>query len=87
MYHVRFLKDAKRDLERLDRSTAARILKRIHWLAEHVETTRLQPLSGDLEGFFKLRVGSYRVIYEVLWNEHTIVVHMVGHRKHIYRRR
>ena len=87
MYRVRFLRSAKRDLERLDKPVAARILQRIRWLAEHVEDARLQPLTGDLEGFFKLRVGSYRVIYEILWQERTIVVHLVGHRRDIYRKR
>lgn len=87
MYRVRFLRSAKRDLERLDKPVAARILQRIRWLAEHIDDARLQPLTGDLEGLFKLRVGSYRVIYEILWQERTIVVHLVGHRRDIYRKR
>ncbi len=27
------------------------------------------------------------VIYEVLWDERTIVIHAIGHRSEIYRRR
>jgi hypothetical protein len=46
----------------------------------------LHPL-GDLAGLYKLRVGDYRIIYEVLWDEETIVIHAVGHRREIYRRR
>ncbi len=42
---------------------------------------------GDLAGLYKLRVGDYRVIYEVLWDEETIVIHAIGHRREIYRRR
>jgi len=32
-------------------------------------------------------VGDYRVIYEILYDEQTIVIHAVGHRKDIYRKR
>ena len=44
-------------------------------------------LTGDLAGLHKLRVGDYRVVYEVLHSEQTIIVHLVGHRRDIYRRR
>ncbi len=87
MYHVRLLKSATRDLERLDRHVAVRIAQKISWLSKHIEEIELQPLSGDMEGFFKLRVGNYRVIYEVLWKERTIIIHAIGHRREIYRRR
>ena len=65
-YHIRILQGASRDLERLDKSIARRIVQRIYWLAANVETIRLERLAGDLAGFYKLRVGDYRVIYEVL---------------------
>jgi len=48
---------------------------------------RLEALTGELAGLYKLRVGDYRVIYEVLWEEETIVIHAIGHRREIYRRR
>lgn len=41
----------------------------------------------DLAGFYKLRVGDYRVIYEILHEEQMIVIHEVGHRREIYRKR
>ena len=34
-----------------------------------------QSLTGDLAGLYKLRVGDYRVIYEVLAREATIIIH------------
>ena len=86
-YRVRILQAASRELERLDKPTARRIVQRIHWLAAHLDTIRLEALTGDLAGFYKLRVGDYRVIYEVLWDEGTIVIHAIGHRREIYRRR
>jgi len=86
-YRIRILQAASRDLERLDKPTGRRIVQRIHWLAENLDAIRLEALTGDLAGLYKLRVGDYRVIYEVLWDEETIVIHAIGHRREIYRRR
>lgn len=86
-YRIRILKTASQDLERLDKPTGRRIAQRIHWLAANLEAIRLEALTGDLAGLYKLRVGDYRVIYEVLWDEETVVIHAIGHRREIYRRR
>jgi mRNA interferase RelE/StbE len=87
MYRIRILDDAARELEALDRPAGRRVVKRIRWLAANLDDLAPEPLTGDLEGFCKLRVGDYRVLYEILHQEQTIVIHQVGHRREIYRRR
>ncbi len=64
-----------------------RVVQRINWLATNLDAIRLEALTGDLAGLYKLRIGDYRVIYEVLWDEKIIVIHAIGHRREIYRRR
>jgi mRNA interferase RelE/StbE len=86
MYQVRILDAASRELSRLDRQTGLRIVKRIRWLAKNLDTLRPIALKGDLAGLYKLRVGDYRVVYEVLHNQKVIVVHLIGHRREIYQR-
>mgnify|MGYP000536505100 FL=1 len=86
-YRIRILGAASQDLARLDKPTVHRIVQRINWLAAHLDAIRLEALTGDLAGLYKLRVGDYRVIYEVLWDEETIVIHAIGHRREIYRKR
>jgi len=86
-YRVRILKVASQDLARLDKPTGRRIVQRINWLSANLDAIRLEALTGDLAGLYKLRVGDYRVIYEVLWDEETIVIHAIGHHREIYRRR
>jgi len=85
-YRVRILKAASQELERLDKPIGRRIVQRMNWLAANLDAIRLEALTGDLAGLYKLRVGDYRVIYEVLWDEKTIVIHAIGHRSDIYRR-
>jgi mRNA interferase RelE/StbE len=87
VYDIRVLEGARQDLAALDRTIAARIVSRTRWLAAHASEIQPEPLTGDLAGLFKLRVGAYRVIDEILGGEGIIVIHAVGHRRDIYRRR
>ena len=86
-FRARLLDAAVRDLARLDKPEARRIVQRINWLASNLGAIRPEALSGDLAGLCKLRVGDYRVIYEMLDAEQILLVHAIGHRREIYRRR
>ena len=86
-FRVRLLDAAARDLARLDKPEARRIVQRINWLASNFDTIRPEALSGDLAGFCKLRAGDFRVIYEMLDAEQILLVHAIGHRREVYRKR
>ena len=85
MYSIRILKSASKELEKLDTLTAKRMSERIQWLSGNIESTKLFPLKGDLAGLYKLREGSYRIIFELLRSERTIIIHSIGHRKDVYK--
>ncbi len=87
MYSLRILDAATRELTALDRQVASRIVKRVQWLAENIDAIRPLPLSGELSHLYKLRVGDYRVLYEILSAERILVIHAVGHRREVYRPR
>ncbi len=86
-FQARLLDAAARNLARPDKHEARRIIQRINWLASNLGTVKPESLSGDLAGFYKLRVGDFRVIYEMLDAEQVLLVHAIGHRRDIYRRR
>jgi mRNA interferase RelE/StbE len=86
MYQIRILDAAERDLAQLDKTVGRRIVRRIRWLAENLESIKPIALAGDLAGFYKLRVGDYRVVYEIFHAEKALVIHLIGHRSEIYRR-
>ena len=87
MYRIHILQAATHELERLDKPMARRIAERINWLAENLDNIRPEPLIGELSGFYKFRVGDYRIIYEILQSEQIVVIHEIGHRREIYRKR
>jgi addiction module RelE/StbE family toxin len=43
-----------------------------------------RPLRRSLSGLFKLRVGDYRIIYQIHKQEVLVVVVKVGHRREVY---
>lgn len=82
---VEFLRKAADELERLDNSIIERILSKLKWLAGNCYGITPEPLTGKLKGLFKLRVGSYRIVYSLDRNKQVITVHLVGHRREIYK--
>lgn len=87
MYRIRLLDAAAKELSKLDRPVASTVVRRLRWLAGRIDQIDPEPLHGNLSDFYKLRVGDYRVIYEIVREETTILVHAVGHRSKVYRHR
>ena len=87
MYQIRLLKNAVRDLEKLDKETARRIVKKINRLAENAETVKPKGLRINLAGLAKLREGDYRIIYEIIRAEEIIIIHFIGNRSEVYKRK
>jgi mRNA interferase RelE/StbE len=85
---IEFAESAARQLRKLDRPVARRI---IAFLRERVSTAADprslgEALKGDELGrLWKYRVGDYRVIAEIRDHEIRIVVVRLGHRSVVYR--
>ena len=86
MYRVRLLGPATKELGQLEKPIGNRVLRRLNWLAANLDSIRPEALSGEFAGLYKLRVGDFRVVYDVLHDERVIVVHSVAHRSIVYRR-
>ena len=80
-----FTSGAERDLRRLGHSVASRIVAKIIWLADNWNDTVPQPLSGSHKGFYKLRVGDWRVIYSIDYKCEQLIIEVVDHRSKIYK--
>lgn len=86
-YRIQFLEKASQNLARLDKTIARRIVRKLNWLAENTDDIEPDGLRRGLVGFAKLREGDYRVVYEILKSENTILVRFIGHRSDVYKRR
>lgn len=83
-YSIHWTGEALGKLEKLNSPIQKRIKSKINWLAENFEQITPLPLTANLAGFFKLRVGDYRVIYTFNQDLKVIKVCLVGHRREIY---
>lgn len=85
-YEIRLSHRAQRDLDRLDKPTQQRIVRRLEQLADDPYDTRLSaPLSGH-EGLRKSRVGAWRIIYQVQEADRIVFVLMIERRGQVYKR-
>jgi mRNA interferase RelE/StbE len=78
---------AKRDIDKLDRQHAKRILRFLFDRLAGLEDPRGlgEPMVGPQYGeFWRYRVGDYRIIAKIE-NERFLVVVKVGHRREVYR--
>ncbi len=77
-------KPAKKDLERLPKKIYQRISEDIFLLAKDPFPPNSKKLQSE-DGFYRIRIGDYRVVYQLNLKEKTIIVTRVKHRKDIYR--
>ena len=84
-YDVEFTPNAESDLSRLDASVAQRVLNRLRWLSENFDSVRPEALKGQWRGMYKLRIGDYRVFYTRTGSQRQILVHLVRHRREVYK--
>ncbi|HIC44408.1 MAG TPA: type II toxin-antitoxin system RelE/ParE family toxin [Sulfurimonas sp.] len=83
-YKLLFDEKVKKDLKNIDRYWQKSILSNIK--EKLVEDPYVgKKLVGDLSAFYRLRVGEYRVIYEIVEDEILITVIKIKHRKEAYR--
>ena len=81
-YKIAFKKSVARDLKKIDKEQASKILKKIEdELPEKAET--LPVLTGKFSGLRKFRIGDFRVIFSII--DDTALILRIRHRKEAYR--
>lgn len=81
-YKISFKKSVGRDLKKISKDQADRILKKIEEdLPKKADT--YPTLTGKFAGLRKCRIGDYRVIYTII--EGTVLILRISHRREAYR--
>jgi mRNA interferase RelE/StbE len=83
-WHIEFAKSAAKDLRAIDLQSIPRILAAIEALAGNPRPLGCKKLVGA-EHTYRIRVGDYRVIYDIHDGELVVFVVRVRHRRDVYR--
>ncbi|MEO8613746.1 MAG: type II toxin-antitoxin system RelE/ParE family toxin [Luteolibacter sp.] len=83
-YRVEFAIGVEKDLRKIPAKQAARIIRATEKLAANPNPPGSVKLVGH-DAKFRIRVGDYRVIYEIHNSVLVVLVIEIGHRKDIYR--
>lgn len=78
-----FRKSAEKELLNLQKSLRERIFKKIGLLTNNPLAHESKKLAGE-EGY-RIRIGSYRVIYLIDKASQTITIIKIAHRREVYR--
>ena len=84
MFRIEYTKGARKDLGRLDQAIKDRIGAAIDALGLEPHPPGSRKMVGS-EALYRVRVGNYRVIYEIQNKILTVFIIKIGHRKDIYR--
>jgi mRNA interferase RelE/StbE len=86
VWTIEYSGGAKRELKKLDKSVAERILDYMDNHIAKLDDPRSvgKALTGHLGTYWRYRVGDYRIICEIKNREITVLVLSVGHRSNVY---
>jgi mRNA interferase RelE/StbE len=86
-WRIEFHPDAAKELRALDRTTAARIIRTLETriAAQDDPRTLGAPLKGEHAGYWRWRIGDYRVVGRIEDGRITILIVRVGHRREVHR--
>lgn len=85
MYTVTIARRAQDAIGRLPDTDAARVRAAIAALADDPRPPGCKKLVGEEPVLWRIRVGSYRVVYAIDDGAKTVTVLKVGHRRQVYR--
>jgi mRNA interferase RelE/StbE len=84
VYKVNYLDSVEKDLKKLGKPTAKKILSRIENYLVRDPKGLGKALKGEFQGYWIYRWGDYRVIYKIAESEILIIVLRISHRKGSY---
>ena len=84
-YHIEIKKSAVKELAALPKRDQHRLITAIESLADNPRPDGVGKLTGA-DNLYRLRVGDYRVVYQIWDRKLVVLIIRVGQRKDIYRK-
>jgi mRNA interferase RelE/StbE len=84
LYKILWKKSAEKDLKNIPHKLINRIIKVIESLSKNPLPPRVRKITGSVN-LYRLRIGDYRIIYEVNSNIKNVMIIYIRNRKDVYK--
>ncbi|MFM9904410.1 MAG: type II toxin-antitoxin system RelE family toxin [Pyrinomonadaceae bacterium] len=86
-YKVEFVKSAQKEFDRLAATLQVKTAAALSLLAQNPfsELLKVKKLKGN-DNLYRIRLGDYRILYEIRHEHLIVLVIKIGHRREVYRR-
>lgn len=84
MFDIVLERSVEKDLRKLNQQVHDRVIHSISTLADNPRPPGVKKLAGTANDW-RIRVGDYRVLYEIAESVRIIRIYRVGHRKNVYK--
>ncbi|MCF8262588.1 MAG: type II toxin-antitoxin system RelE/ParE family toxin [Melioribacteraceae bacterium] len=83
-YKIQIKKSAAKEIKKIPQEYLVRILTGIDDLSKNPRPSGCTKLTNDEK--YRIRVGDYRILYQIFENSVTVTVVKSGHRKDVYQK-
>lgn len=84
MFDIEYANSINKDLDQIDKQQLGKIKKAIETLKNFPDISNIKKLSAHPLADYRLRIGEYRVLFDVYWEKRVIYILKIGHRKDVY---
>lgn len=83
-YSIELVRSIRKDLRRIAKKEVPKILKTIQSLADNPRPISSKKLTN--EELYRIRIGNFRILYEINDARQVVLVVKAGHRKDVYKK-
>ena len=83
-FNIQFKSSAAKEFRNLPQEIKNRVISKIDSLPSNPLPKEVKKLKGKND-FYRLRVGVYRIVYEIHQNEMIIIITRIRHRRDVYK--
>jgi len=86
-YKIVFSPKSKKDIKKIDKKIQIKIIEKISLLSSNFDliSPSIKKLIASANASHRLRIGNYRVLYDIYHKDKAILIIRIGHRKDVYK--
>ncbi len=84
MFNLIYAKSVSKDLRKITKASLPQIKVSVEELKNFPNISNIKNLKNHPLANYRLRVGNYRILFDVNWETEDIYILKIGHRRNIY---